>query len=250
MTPRGPASPKMRGIPGLNRGLLLVLLFVVSLPAVTPRLYAADEIEYFAFLRSAWFDHDLSFENEYRYFYDRGIARAHGFHKTFLEMTSATGLRLNFGTVGSAILWSPMYVVADAGTRIARALGSTVPVDGLSRPYLAAIAYGSAIYGFLAVLLSMFAANRVSRNGALAALIVWVGTPLLFYMYLAPGMAHATSAFAVAAFVSAWLVVRERWSVGGLALLGGLAALMTMVREQDAFFAAGSCCRSALVPAR
>ena len=85
----------------------------------------------------------------------------------------------------------------------------------------------------------MFAANRVSRNGALAALIVWVGTPLLFYMYLAPGMAHATSAFAVAAFVSAWLVVRERWSMGGLALLGGLAALMTMVREQDAFFAVG-----------
>src|SRR6185295_9339890 len=93
----------------------LVLLFVASLPAVTPRLYAADEIEYFAYLRSIWFDRDLSFENEYRYFYDRGIARAHGFHETFLEMTSATGLRLNFGTVGSAILWAPMYIVTDIG---------------------------------------------------------------------------------------------------------------------------------------
>jgi hypothetical protein len=224
---------KLRPVAGL------FLLFLVSLPAVTPRLYAGDEIQYFAFLRSARFDRDLSFENEYRYFYDRGIARAHGFHETFLEMTSATGLRLNFGTIGSAILWSPMYIVADAGARTARALGSPVPVDGFSRPYLAAIAYGSAIYGFLAVLLSMFVARRVAGRGHLAALVVWVGTPLLFYMYLAPGMAHATSAFAVAAFVSVWLIVRERWSAGGLAALGALAALVTMVREQDAFFAIG-----------
>ena len=60
---------------------------VVSLPAVTPRLYASDEIQYFAYLRSMWFDGDLSFENEYRYFYDREIARAFGFQETFLETT-------------------------------------------------------------------------------------------------------------------------------------------------------------------
>src|SRR6202171_1515399 len=84
--------------------LALVLLFIVSLPAVTPRLYASDEIQYFAFLRSLWFDHDLSFENEYRYFYDRGIARSYGFHETFLELTTQTGRRLHFGTIGSALL--------------------------------------------------------------------------------------------------------------------------------------------------
>ena len=56
-------------------GLPLVLVFILSLPAVTQRLYAADEIEYFAYLRSLWFDQDLSFENEYQYFYDRNIAR-------------------------------------------------------------------------------------------------------------------------------------------------------------------------------
>ena len=217
----------------------LVLLFVASLPAVTPRLYAADEIEYFAYLRSWWFDRDLSFENEYRYFYDRGIARAHGFHETFLEMTSATGRRLNFGTIGSALLWAPMYIATDLGVRAARALGATTPADGFSRPYLAAVAYGSAFYGFLAVVISLFVARRFTESVQLAALFVWVGTPLLFYMYLAPGMAHATSAFAVALFVLAWLIVRNRWSVPGLAVLGALAALMTMVREQEAFVAIG-----------
>src|SRR5690348_2957886 len=111
MTPaveRAPAGAGTR-----TRGwAIIVLLFVVSLPAVTPRLYAGDEIEYFAFLRSVWFDHDLSFENEYRYFYDRGIARGFGFHQTFLEQTSETGLRPNFGTVGPALLWSPFYGLA------------------------------------------------------------------------------------------------------------------------------------------
>ena len=70
-------------------------------------------------------------------------------------------------------------------------------------------------------------------------MLVWVGTPLLFYMYVAPPMSHATSAFAVALFILIWLRVRSTWSPGGLALLGAAAALMTMVREQDAFFAVG-----------
>ena len=50
---------------------VLTLLFLISLPAVTTRLYASDEIEYFAYLRSLYFDRDLSFDNEYRYFYDQ-----------------------------------------------------------------------------------------------------------------------------------------------------------------------------------
>jgi hypothetical protein len=39
--------------------------------------------------------------------------------------------------------------------------------------------------------------------------------------------------------VALWLVVRERWSVRGVMALGAVASLMTMVREQDAFFVAG-----------
>lgn len=235
-----PPGSAVRGVRlGSSGSLALVLLFVLSLPAVTPRLYASDEIEYFAYLRSLWFDRDLSFDNEYRYFYDRGIARAYGFRETFLELTTETGLRLNFGTIGSALLWAPMYGVADLGVRIARAAGSAVEADGFSRPYLAAVAYGSAFYGFLAVLLSVFVARHVVGRGPLAAAIVWLGTPLIFYMYLAPGMAHACSAFAVAAFVAVWLMVRERWSARGLMALGAIAALMTMVREQDAFCVLG-----------
>ena len=234
---------KIRG-PSWARGararwIALGLLACLSLPAVTTRLYAADEIEYFAYLRSLWFDRDLSFDNEYRYFYDREIARAHGFHRTFLELTTETGLRHNFGTIGAAILWSPFFAAGDAAARVLRALGVPVAVDGFSRPYLAAVTHGSAAYGFLAVWLSVFSARRLLGAGHLAGVAVWTGTPLLFYMYVAAGFAHACSAFAVALFVSLWLVVRERWTLRGLVALGAAAALMAMVREQDAFFVAG-----------
>lgn len=216
-----------------------MLLFVASLPAVTARLYASDEIEYYSYLRSLWFDHDLSFDNEYRYFSDNQIARGVGFRETFIDLSTPTGLRLNFGTMGAAIMWAPLYIVADGGVRIARAAGIDVEADGYSRPYLAAVAYGSALYGFLAVLLSAFIASRLVGDGERAAGLLWVGTPLPFYMYLAPGMAHACSAFAVAAFVASWLSVRQRWSMRGLMALGALAGLMTMVREQDALFVTG-----------
>lgn len=225
---------------------MLVLVFLVSLPGVTLRLYASDEIQYFAYLRSLWFDRDVSFENEYRHFVDAGVATDTLFRETFLERRTETGLRLNFGTLGSAVLWSPFYAAADLGVVGARALGADVPRDGYGRPYIAAVCVGSAVYGLLALLLARSVARRVLRPLALdrraadaAVAAVWLGTPLVFYMYVAPAMAHATSAFAVALFVWLWLRVRETWSLRGLAALGAAAALMTMVREQDAFIVAG-----------
>jgi hypothetical protein len=214
--------------------LVLVAAFVLSLPAVTPRIYASDEIQYFSYLRSLWFDRDVSFENEYQHFYDLNIGRGEGFHETFLEQYTAAGRRPSFATIGSALLWSPFYAVADLVTRVTG--GSA---DGFSPPYVGAVAYGSAVYGFAAILLSIAAARRIAGPGLAAGLAVWVGTPLLFYMYVSPPYSHACSAFAVALFVTVWLKVRERWSVGGAIALGLSGALMAMVREQDVFLALG-----------
>jgi hypothetical protein len=232
--------------PTRRQWLLLVCLFLLSLPAVTPRIYSSDEIQYFAYLRSIWFDHDLSFENEYQYFYDHGIGKSEGFHETFLEQKTDTGRRINFGTIGCAILWSPFYLAGDV---VARLTGA--PVDGFSKPYVAAVAYGSAVYGFLALVLAILCAQRLGFNGFWPALAVWFGTPLLFYMYVAPPFSHACSAFGVALFTYVWLWVRDEWlaprsadgreggPTRGLIALGAAGALMAMVREQDAFFVAG-----------
>lgn len=217
----------------------LIALFLLALPAVTPRLYSSDEVQYFSYLRSLWFDRDVSFENEYRHFYETGVARTDGFRETFLEPLTPTGKRENFATLGCAILWSPFYAGADLATRVARAGGRSLTPDGYSRLYIASVAYGSAFYGFLALVLSIAAARRLAGDGVLAALAVWFGTPLLFYMYAAPPFSHACSAFAVALFVTVWLHIRDRWTPRGFAALGAAAALMTMVREQDLFFIVG-----------
>lgn len=218
----------------LSRAQWIVLCgaFLLSLPAVTPRIYSSDEIQYFAYLRSLWFDRDVSFENEYQYFYDRGVARSDGFHETFLERQTDTGRRINFGTLGCAILWAPFYA---AGDLVARATGA--PADGFSKPYVASVAYGSAVYGFAAIVIGMLVAGRLGLDAWFAAVATWVGTPLLFYMYVAPPFSHACSAFAVALFVYTWLRARGRWSVRGALAVGAAGALMAMVREQDAFFA-------------
>jgi hypothetical protein len=236
-----------RSAPEARALLAVAAIAALTLPGVTRRIYASDEVQYVAFLRSLWFDGDVSFDNEYRRFYATGTTRDPAFAATFIEPATATGLRRNFGTVGSAILWAPFYAAADAGVRLARAAGSSVAADGYSAPYISAVCIGSAVYGLLALLLAWIAARRVleaaglpaGAHTALAAAAAGLGTPLLFYMYIAPGFAHAASAFAVAAFVLAWLVVRDRWSLAGMVVLGALAGLMAMVREQDAFVVIG-----------
>jgi hypothetical protein len=256
---------------------LLTAAFVLTLPAVTPRVYASDEIQYFSYLRSLWFDGDVSFENEYRYFYDRQIGRGENFHATFLELQTDAGRRPNFGTLGAALLWSPFYAAGDAAARVMAASGAAVETDGFSPPYLRAVAYGSALYGFLAIVLAISALRRITasprsfpkplaeagplpfsapagrpapRSDVVAGLLVWVGTPLLFYMYIAPPYAHAPSAFAVALFVWIWLRVRAAWTPRGAIALGLSAALMAMVREQDALLAVGPALDFALSTAR
>ena len=58
---------------------------LLTLPGVTPRIYASDEVQYVAFLRSLWFDGDVSFDNEYQHFYDAGSRATPVSHETFLE---------------------------------------------------------------------------------------------------------------------------------------------------------------------
>src|SRR6478672_4478307 len=181
----------------------LVCVFVLSLPLVTTRIYASDEVESFAWVRSWVFDRDVNFENEYQHFYDSKQVQTASFHETFLERENEAGRRLNFMPIGTAILWLPFY---GAG-------------------HLAAIATGAPADGFLAVVLSLGIARRLVGHGLAASLAIWIGTPLLFYMYVAPPMSHACSAFAVAVFVTVWLHARRTWTTGHVILLGLSGAL-------------------------
>jgi hypothetical protein len=207
------------------------LLAIVTLPAVTTRIYASDEVQYFSFLRSLAFDGDLSFQNEYQHFYDAGAGGA-GFHDTFLaERFTAAGRRINFGTIGPALLWAPFYGV---GHVVAGLTGA--PQDGYSGPYVSAVAYGSTIYGWLAVGLSVLIAQRLVGRGFAPALAVVIGSPLIFYMYVTPPFSHACATFVVALFLWVWLRVRDQWTMAGVIALGLAGGLMATMRDQTVLF--------------
>lgn len=231
-----------------DRGLLvLLLLATLLLPLFTPRLYATDSVQYYAYLRSLFFDGDLDFANEYSRFHQ--LNPSAGIDKALLprldpgtgklrNVDPTTGKLVNVAPIGSAILWTPAFLLAHGGVLLARSLGSTVAADGYSQPYIVAICLASVVYGLLGLLLSYRIARRfVGAWAATAATIVcWLASPLVFYMYISPPWSHTGGLFATALFIWYWLQTRPRPTLRQWLVLGALGGLMVLVREQLGLF--------------
>lgn len=231
--------------------LLLIGLYLLTLPLMTHDIRAADEIEYFAYLHSATFDHDLDFLNEYTYFLNRFPDKyacppdspppaCKKFKETFIDTETPTGLRPNFGPIGTAVLWSPFYAVGHLIALGGHAAGFNVAVDGYSKPYLWAITFGSAFYALAGLLLSYALCRALVGQAAAfwATFSIWLGTPVIFYSHLAPGYSHAASLFAVALFLYLWARWRDTLTVSRAIGIGVAGGLIAMIREQDALFLA------------
>jgi hypothetical protein len=217
-------------------GVLLVL-GLAALVLFTPRIYGADEIKLFAPLRSLYFDGDLHYENEYTYFIEADPV-AHAGLIPYRDGVTSTGYRLNDGTIGSALLWSPFYVAADVYVMVTGWFGSEVPRDGYSWPYIWAVCLGSLFWGTA----GLFITYRLCReyadtDSSTAALVgIWFATPVVFYLYITPPMGHANSLFAVSLFIFIWLHTRDERQLWEWAALGASAGLMVMVRELNGVF--------------
>ena len=141
---------------------------------------------------------------------------------------TTTGHLDNHFAVGPAILWSPFLIVAHAGVLLYDRLGGHVAADGYSRPYLIAMALGTAFYGFMAIWISFVLARKyvAERWAFLAVVGVWFASSLPAYMYFNPSWSHAHSAFAVALFVWYWMRTRGARTWIQWAILGALGGLM------------------------
>ncbi|HEX9373075.1 MAG TPA: hypothetical protein VF897_18830, partial [Roseiflexaceae bacterium] len=119
---------------------IIVGLFLLLLPFSLPRIYATDEVQYYAYLRSIYFDGDLDFRDEYEHFARIGeqqkppdpAIRNALLREDQLNPNPITGKLRNVAPVGSAIMWAPGFVLADLGVRAANALGAGIPADGYS----------------------------------------------------------------------------------------------------------------------
>ncbi len=218
-----------------DRGFLaLTFIFVFSLAVLTPRLYSGDEIQYFSYLRSLWKDHDLRFTNEYNWVYSQSPVKQLAFKRAFIDRPNSTGYARNDAPIGCAILWAPFFGIADLYAKATPRFAD----DGFSFPYILAICFASAFYGFLGFALQY----RILRDffptwtSFWAVLTLWFGAHAVFYMYVTPPMSHATSIFTTSLFIYVWYRLREKESAASWILIGIIGGLAALVRWQDALF--------------
>jgi len=223
----------------MDKGLLLlIIIFLISIPSITARIYSADEIQYFVYLRSAWMDGDLNFENEYQHFVGKNPEAYQDFVKAFLIRRTATGRPPNFAPIGCSILWSPFFSCAHLYVKIRNALGANIPVDGYSKSYIRAVTFGSALLGFIGIMLIYLLCRRyfAAFDSSWALLTAWLASSLFFYMYIKPPMSHSSSFFIVSLFIFLWLRGYGKRSFKGWLILGIAGGLMYLVREQNGLF--------------
>jgi hypothetical protein len=192
----------------------------------------ADNIGYYAWLRSPLIDGDFDFENDYAPLFTHYPAC-----KAAINLT-ATGRRENHWPVGPALVWAPAVITVHL---VLVLLGPHSPwaADGYSPPYQLAVGGTTLALALLTLYLTFRIARRVSgpRAAAAAAALITLGTPVVVYGTVDVSMAHGPASAALALFAFFWL--RTFGSVGvrrwfGIGCLLGATALM---RWQLATFA-------------
>jgi hypothetical protein len=206
----------------------LILLFLLSLPLSNP-LVRGDGVGYYAFARSILIEHKLDFRKDWleaNTSFRMGRTDANG--NIAPEQYTVTGHINNHFSVGPAILWAPFLVVTHLGVLLYDHLGGHLNADGFSPPYLLTMALATALYGFLALLISFWTACRYvpERFAFLGTLGIWLASSLPAYMYFNPSWSHALSAFVASMFLWYWLRTRIGRSPVQWALLGLIGGLM------------------------
>lgn len=216
---------------GLHDRLGVALLLLVLLPSLwlswhapVPRL-DADAVEYYAHLRSLYFDHDVSFANEFAHF---GIDQ-----RWDKQNPTVTGYRRTNFSVGPALFWMPFYAAADG---LARWRGDIQ--EGYSPLHIRAVCLASLWYAVLGLMLTFGWARQLfdAKAAFWTALIVFYGTAVAWYAIYEATVSHAIS-FAIAA------VCLRLWWDGCFSLpparavlLGIAIGLAADVRWQNAVF--------------
>ena len=175
-----------------------------------------DPSYYYAQIRSPIIENDLDFRNE---------TETHG----IATKVTVTGLQGSPWPIGPGILWSPFFLLAHVLVLMINPARAT----GFTSPYIALVSFSSALYG-LAGLFVLYKTCRIYAEKYISFLTVLLclgATPLFYYIFRQPIMAHSTG-FLVAAmlFLYYLLLMGERtsrkWSGLGFGVLLGLNFLM------------------------
>ena len=207
---------------------ILLFVFILTLPLVNPWV-RGDGVGYYAYARAPLIEHSLDFTQDYKFANESFREARYDEHGNVrVEYLTPTRHLENHFTVGPAMLWSPFLILTHAGVLLARNMNSAIPADGFSAPYRYAMAFATALYGFLALWLSFRLARKYVGPvwAFLATLAVWWASSLPVYMYFNPSWSHAHSAFVCALFLWYWDLTREHRTLAQWMILGAIAGLM------------------------
>ena len=213
---------------------LLILIFLLLFPPLfRPIVHGGDTVGYYAWIRSAVIDRTLDVNDAFHHYSNEFDEKR---RDREISLKTKSGYTHNQWAAGSSILWAPAFLIAHAAVKTAGAFGAEIPADGYSWPYPLAASLSSALLGLAALCMTYSVARRLTGRfpAGLAVIVIWLSTPMVFYMYSHPLMSHANDAFVNALFVYVWWKTRDSSSAKAGLARGLVAGLATWVRTQDA----------------
>lgn len=218
-----------RGSLGRVHYLVPIAAWTFAICAFSDPEFRADAPGYYVYLRSAFFDGDLDFLNE---------AREWGYDDPGL---TPTGLRENHYPVGPALVWSPFFLLAHGWVLLSGALGigpGQAPT-GFTSPYYRSTALGTLSVALVGAELLRRAMRGIfdERIASAAVVATVLLSPVLYYMFVVPTMAHAL-VFGIGG-AAVWALRRcdTASSLRSWMALGAAIGLLTLVRWQAVLFA-------------
>jgi len=235
---------RLEGRPGrvlLAIGAACIVAYLAALvvfPKRDGRIVIGDAVHYYVYLRSAVFDGDLHFHNDYVRLY--GISHPDSETEWMYEPLPSGYIR-NMMPIGPAIVWAPLFLIVTLGVSAARLAGIAYPLDGYARAFQAS----AGVSGILAATMGAWLAYRAARmlfdgrSSLWAVAATWLGTSAIYYSLVSPTYSHAASMLATSVFVYFWLArpiapEDDRLHVDRFALWGAAAGFAALVRWQDA----------------
>jgi hypothetical protein len=199
------------------------------------RIVVGDALGHYVQLRSAVFDRDLRFRNDYARMY--GLEEGSEVERSLAEpRLTPTGYTRNFMPVGPALLWAPAFLLVAAGVWLVNLFGAGYPLDGYAPAFQAAAGFTGVAAAVAGNWLAYSAAARLfGRRAAIwATLALWLSSSAVYYTVISPTYSHAASMLAAGAFWLVWVRTLDRQTAGRYLLVGVLAGVAALMRWQDA----------------
>jgi hypothetical protein len=203
--------------------IVALLAATFALTAWSEPRWCCDAGAYYMYLRSAVFDGDFNFWNEWVAF---GVKSP--------EIAS-TGLANNAASIGPAILWAPFVLLAHLYVIAVNSLGlGWYEPTGYSAPYLLATAAGTNVVVVLGIrALWTVCSERFSRGVSTVAVLFGLLTSTLpYYVFVVPSGSHGLVFGATAMFLALWTRVEKRPSSKGWVTLALWLGVISLLRWQ------------------